>query len=81
MPRYTVLDAARKHLADNPKGESSARFCLAQAVSCQNDGALDAAHMWGVKSLAHSVGVFSSVYRRFDVESRLDLPATAQEGR
>ena len=53
-----VLALARKHLGEN----SSARACMASAVTAQNDGDLDLAARWALRSLAHSVGILHADY-------------------
>ena len=63
-PEMTAL-IQRSFLARrNINEDSSARFCLAQAVKLNDEGALDSAKMWAVKSLAYSVGVFHADYKK-----------------
>lgn len=57
-----ILALARKHLGGSM--ESSARFCLAQAVERKNEGALDAARYWAVRSLSYSIGILHPDYAR-----------------
>lgn len=59
-----ILIAARKAL-DNPIQESSARFCLAEAIRAEESGDLNAVKMWALKSLLYSVGAFSPIYKKF----------------
>jgi len=55
---------ARKHVGNGAAMESSARFCLADAIVQLDAGNLDAAHMWAKKSLSYSVGIFHADYKR-----------------
>lgn len=57
-----TLALARKHLTEASNG--SDRFCMYEAIKAQDRGDLDAAKMWAIKSLAHSVGIFHNDYRR-----------------
>ena len=52
-----TIRRARRHVADNPQTEASARLCLADAVSCYDGGDFDGAKRRAMKSLAYSVGV------------------------
>jgi len=63
MNAAQTLTLARKHLATAIQ-ESSARFCMTGAVRALDDGALDSAKMWALKSLGYSVGVFHADYKR-----------------
>lgn len=60
-----IIIAARKAL-DNPIQESSARFCLADAVQAVDRGERDVAYEWALRSLAYSVGIFSPIYKKFN---------------
>lgn len=62
MATDKILALARKHLGGVM--ESSARFCLAEAVARYDDGDLDAARRCALDSLKYSVGVFHADYRR-----------------
>lgn len=62
MATDKILILARKHLGGAM--ESSARFCLAEAVARYDDGDLDAVKCWALESLRYSVGVFHVDYRR-----------------
>ena len=59
MHTNQTIIVARKHVAC-----SSSRLCLSEAVKAQNEGRLDDARMWAVKSLTHSVGVFHPDHAR-----------------
>ena len=63
MTTQETIRRARKHVADNPSSEQSARLCLADAVSCYDAGDDDGARRRAVKSLAYSVGVGHRDYR------------------
>jgi hypothetical protein len=63
MTINNILNIARKHLG---KGEmkSSARLCLAEAISLLDNGEYDLAKEWALKSIAYSVGMFHADYVR-----------------
>lgn len=46
----------------NDKGETSAKFCLHEAVKLLHDGDSDSARRWAIRSLQHSVGIFHADY-------------------
>ena len=62
MHTTNLLAVARKHVYATD--DSSARFCLANAVQQYDNGAYDAARMWALKSLRYSVGVFHADYKK-----------------
>jgi antirestriction protein len=64
MNANQCLTLARKHLTSAAIQESSARFCMAEAVARMDEGQEDSAVMWAEKSLAYSVGVFHEDYRK-----------------
>lgn len=51
---------ARRHLGG--RMESSARVCLADAVSLFDQGKFDQAHARALKSISYSVGICSAAY-------------------
>jgi hypothetical protein len=53
---------ARKHCGNGCEMESSARLCLADAVSLYDKGDFYYAHQRAMKSLGYSVGVFHPDY-------------------
>ena len=53
---------ARKNLGGEM--ESSARFCLADAVRLYDEGKHDYAKQWAIRSLSYSVGIFHSDYKK-----------------
>jgi hypothetical protein len=63
-PIEEVLRLARLHVADGAIMETSARLCLADAVKLADDGRLVRAADRAVDSLAYSVGILHSDYRR-----------------
>jgi hypothetical protein len=62
MTTEKAIIKARAHVADNPQAESSARLCLADAISCYDAGDMDGARGRAVKSLAYSVGIGHADY-------------------
>ena len=59
-----VIILARKHVGNGAVMDSSARFCLADAVVAFDRGDKEVAKMWAIKSLTYSVGVFHPDYKR-----------------
>ena len=57
-----ALALARKHLGGDM--ESSARLCLADAVSLKDKGDYKHAYARALDSLAYSVGIFNVDYQR-----------------
>ena len=63
MKTANIITLARKHLANNPATEGSARWCLADAIAAQ-DGKQDGlARMWALRSMAYSIGGMHSDYQ------------------
>lgn len=58
MQASKAIILARKHVGNGAVMKSSARACLTDAVRCFDNGDLNAAKMWAVKSLMYSVGLF-----------------------
>lgn len=59
-----VVILARRHVADNPANEASARLCLADAVALLNQADYAAAQARAAQSLRYSVGCFHRAYKR-----------------
>ena len=53
-----VYRIARKHLGEN----SSARVCMASAMTAQSNGNLDNSMRWALRSIAHSFGILHPDY-------------------
>ena len=64
MNTEQAIILARKHVITGPQKESSALFCLSDAMDMMERGDLESAKKWAIKSLAYSVGVFHSDYKR-----------------
>lgn len=54
---------ARKHVGNGAEMESSARFCLSEAIDADNRGFPEQAGYWACKSLTYSVGIFAGDYK------------------
>jgi hypothetical protein len=64
MNTQQAIILARKHVITGAPKESSALFCLSDAIDMMERGDLDSAKKWAVRSLSYSVGVFHSDYQR-----------------
>ena len=64
MNTDSVIILARKHVGNGATMESSARLCLADAVSLYEQGRLDYAKARAIRSLCYSVGVFHADYKK-----------------
>lgn len=62
MQANQAIILARKHLGGDM--ESSARFCLADAIRLYDEGKYDYAKQWAIRSLAYSVGIFHPDYKQ-----------------
>lgn len=62
MNTNQVIILARKHLGGEM--ESSARFCLEDAIRLYDEGKLDYAKQWAIRSLSYSVGIFHPDYKK-----------------
>ena len=63
MKTANIITLARRHLANNPATEGSARWCLADAIAAKADKQDGLARMWAIRSLAYSVGGMHSDYQ------------------
>jgi hypothetical protein len=59
-----ILALCRKNLGNGAAMESSARLCLADAVSLKDKGDFEYARQRAIKCLAYSVGVFHADYQK-----------------
>ena len=59
-----VIVLARKHVSNGAIQETSARFCLADAVARYDEGEYLSAYRWAVRSLQYSVGIFHPDYKK-----------------
>jgi hypothetical protein len=57
-----TIQLAGKHASDNADG--SDRFCLLQATKLQDEGRVELARTWALRSLAHSIGIFHPDYKQ-----------------
>jgi len=62
MKTEQVIILARKHLGGEM--ESSARFCLADAIRLYDEGKYQYAKEWAIRSLSYSVGIFHPDYKK-----------------
>ncbi len=60
MQTADIITLAATHQANS----SSAQYSLRDAMNQQALGNADAARMWAIRSLAHSVGIFSTDYQK-----------------
>jgi hypothetical protein len=71
------LELAKKHAHNGAIMQSSAVFCLNEAEKHEQNGNRKNAKLWAVKSLAYSIGIFSSDYKTANTET---IQPTNQEG-
>ncbi len=64
MNTEQAIILARKHVITEAQKESSALFCLSDAMDMMERGEFESAKKWAIRSLAYSVGVFHSDYKR-----------------
>lgn len=60
-----VINAAEKHVNNGAAMQSSAELCLFDANTLIQQGNYAAAEKRALRSLAYSVGIFHSDYKRF----------------
>jgi hypothetical protein len=58
---------------DNGKNKSSANLALNSALLAREDGNIEEAYQWVIKSLCYSVGVFYPDCKKFDRGSKMDV--------
>jgi hypothetical protein len=63
MNANKAIVLARKHVGNGAEMESSARFCLAEAIDASDKGFDEQAAFWACKSLTYSVGIFAGDYK------------------
>jgi hypothetical protein len=67
MNTQQAIILARKHVITGAPKESSALFCLSDAIEMMERGDLESAKKWALRSMAYSVGVFHADYKRASV--------------
>jgi len=63
MTLSALIITARKHLGEGQM-ESSARFCLADAITLRDAGDYEHARQRALRSLDYSVGIFHPDYKK-----------------
>lgn len=58
-----IMILARKHVGNGAAMETSARTCLADAVTLKDAGDYEGASRRAIKSLGYSVGIFHADYQ------------------
>lgn len=64
MLANTALILARKHIGNGAAMDTSARICLADAISLYDRGLYEDAKKRAADSLSYSVGIFHADYKR-----------------
>ena len=64
MDTHKVIALARKNVNATPANESSARFCLEDAVNLYNKANFEHAKKRALDSLRYSVGIFHADYKK-----------------